>query len=326
MVSRILAIVVAVGLIVGALAYRNRDDDKSKDIAGDDGRISLVCASELADVCANLDFDELDLSIEPAAATYERLQTPAGESVGEIDVWLVPGPFPTMVDEARSRAAKPPIVGETATVGGARIGVTMWKDRAAVIQRNCGGTEITWRCIGDVTGRGEWAASGGRAEWGLMKLGIADPSAEAAGTLALGAATAGFFGSTAISSVDLNENDQFRAWLGGLAREARQGADLGLMLSQGPSALDCFVGLEPTMAPLVREAARGRDVSVIYPAPVAATAVNLVALGKDRKLTDDLRERITDRLDDAGWKGKAGGLPSAGLLDALRSSWKEASR
>lgn len=324
MAGRAVALVVAIGLIVAAFAYRDRDRAQ---VAGGDGDATIVCASDFADLCSDLagQFDDgARVVIEPAGTTYDRL-VDAGPAP-DIDLWLVAGPFPTMVDEARRRAARAEIVGETERVGGARIGMTVWKDRAEVMRRSCGVAELTWKCVGDVGGRGTWEASGGRPEWGVVKVGLPAPDHVAAGTVALGAATAGFFDSTRISSVDLAENDAYRQWLGGLAAATKPEADLVQMLSAGPAALDMYIGLEPAMQPVVAGAFRGRDAAVIYPAPVAATDIRLAAVGRGKTLPDDVRDRIERALREANWTGRADGLPSPGLLDALRTTWRETYR
>lgn len=320
--SRVVALVVAIGLIVAAFAYRNRD---AADVAGPDGEITVVCSPEVIDVCTDAFDGRADVVAEAAGATYDRLVA-AGGVTTDVDLWVVPGPFATMVAEARQRAARPEIVGETARVGGARVAMAVWKDRAAAMRRSCDVVDITWTCVGQVAGRGSWEQNSGRPEWGLVKAGLPAPDREAAGTVALGAATAGFFGTTDVSSVDLSANDGYRQWLGGLAGGAKPGADFTQMLSAGPAVLDLYVGLEPNLQPLLAAAARGSEATLIYPAPVGVTDVYMVAVGQGRRLDGGLKDRLERGLRDAGWTGRADGLPSAGLLDALRATWRETFR
>lgn len=325
MPARIAALLVAVALIAGAFAYRDRDND-SRAGTGEGGRVRLVCATELAAACEEATTGmDVELVVEPAGATYDRIVGAPSSTAAAVDLWVAPAPYPAMVAEARERQAKPSLTGRPARVGGAKLAVVVWKDRAAVMDKSCGGT-TTWKCIGEIAGRTSWTASGGRPEWGLVKAGLPDPATEAAGIAALGAATAGFFDRPDLSSVDLAENDTYRGWLAGLARAVPPSTPaVDQMLSTGPALIDFLAAFEPTVTPVVRAASRGGAVAVIYPAPVATTDVQLVTVGRDRT-PEDVRDRLAGQLRTQGWTGNARGLPGPGLLDALRSIWKETRR
>lgn len=326
MLARIAAVVAAVVLIAGAFAYRDRTDTDEAAGGGEGGLVRLYCATELAEVCEEAGPGRnVEVHVEPAGDTYDRIVSAANSATAEVDVWLAPAPYPAMAAEERQRRAATDITGRPLKVGGAKLAVVVWKDREAVMTKACSAT-ITWKCIGAIAGKGAWTASGGRPEWGLVKAGLPDPAVEAAGILALGTATVGYFDPTNPSSVDLAENDGFRAWLAGLAG-AVPGAtpDLARMLSTGPAALDFLAAFEPTATPVVKAASRGSNVSVIYPAPVVTTDIQLVAVGRTN-VPDDLRDQLTRQLRDGGWSGNASGVPAPGLLDALRKTWKETRR
>lgn len=325
MLSRIAAVVAAVVLIAAAFAYRDRNDNVEAG-GGTGGRVRLYCATEVTDVCESaVAGKNVELHVEPAGLTFDRIVNAATSAAAGVDVWVAPAPYPTMAAEARQRKAATDITGTPRKIGGARLALVVWKDRQAVMAKACSGT-ITWKCIGEIAGKGAWTASGGRAEWGLVKAGIPDPAFEAAGILALGTATVGYFDRADLSSVDLAENDGFRAWLAGLAGAVPAATpDLARMLSTGPAVLDFLAAFEPTAAPAVRAAVRGSTLSVIYPAPVVTTDIQLVAVGR-ANVPDDLRDRLTRQLRDGRWSGNARGVPAPGLLDALRSTWKETRR
>ena len=179
MLSRIAAVVAAVVLIAAAFAYRDRNDNVEAG-GGTGGRVRLYCATEVTDVCESaVAGKNVELHVEPAGLTFDRIVNAATSAAAGVDVWVAPAPYPTMAAEARQRKAATDITGTPRKIGGARLALVVWKDRQAVMAKACSGT-ITWKCIGEIAGKGAWTASGGRAEWGLVKAGIPDPAVEKA--------------------------------------------------------------------------------------------------------------------------------------------------
>ena len=76
--------------------------------------------------------------------------------------------------------------------------------------------------------------------------------------------------------------------------------------------------------------AQGEDLSIFYPAPMFRASVVLApGRGADEDLLDALddladSDDLAEALTDAGWDTDTDGepLPSAGVLDALRSAWE----
>ncbi len=76
--------------------------------------------------------------------------------------------------------------------------------------------------------------------------------------------------------------------------------------------------------------AQGEDLTIFYPAPMFRASVVLApGLGADDDVLDALADlldddALTDALTDAGWDQDVDGtdLPSAGVLDALRTAWE----
>jgi hypothetical protein len=220
--------------------------------------------------------------------------------------------------------------------------VTVFASRAEVLRRSCPGGAIAWRCLGDVAGKGTWAAVGGPAEWGPVKVVVDDPATDDGGLTVLGAATAAWFGRADVASNDLD--DAYRGWLAGLARAVPTGRpSLEQGLAAGPALLDAYGGLEAQAGPLVASAARPDKPLLIYPSPVATADVVLGSGpgGRSRRLADLVRAGAGQAaLAATGWRvpgrprpagtGAApalpagSGLPRPGTLDALRQAWREA--
>ena len=116
------------------------------------------------------------------------------------------------------------------------------------------------------------------------------------------------------------------------------------MLATGPAAYDAAATTEAEAGPTLARAARGKDVDLLYPSPMAtADAVLAVPVG-DAKAPAALRGVVTGpaghkALAAAGWRVEGrpppagvpsppplpsgADLPSPGLLDALRARWHE---
>ena len=330
---RVLAVVAAAAMIAGALFLRSALDDRKEE----KGRVySLVCAEDLAVACDEVRDaypGRVEVTVEPAGVTADRL-VGTGDADFGLDGWLVTAPWREIVDGARRSRGKVPIFGEAPPPAIARspLALVAWKDRVAALGPRC--TPLTWKCLGEAAGTpGGWAAVGGRPEWGQVKPGHADASSDGQGLLVLGQAAAEYFGRTDLSTIDLDDED-FQRWLVGLERATppSRGSPLARMLQLGPAAFDA-VGTTKADARAAERAASRDRLTVLYPAPMATADVVLTTVPGDRG--DRLRETVTgtarDALLDAGWDkpDAAGlpptdGLPSPGLLDALRGRAREA--
>jgi hypothetical protein len=209
------------------------------------------------------------------------------------------------------------------------IGIAVWPDRLAKLGPACGG-QPGWKCVGDVAGKGSWNAIGGPPNWGVIKVGIPDPTQTATGLAVLGAATIGYFGTADPTAIDI-QNDGFRTWLHNLVSASKGVPPLEQMLAAGPAVGDLAGIIDAVGAPAVRIAARTDKPALLYPAPVVSADVVLGYVGTDRgvQLTHLVEARAPALLVASGWKQTDRGTPPSllpgDLLDALRAAWKETS-
>ena len=331
-----LALVAAVVMVVGSIAVRSRLDEGDGGAAGlgDGGGagLRLVCSNELADACADLarrSDGAVRFTVEQAGVTAARLSKDDEGGPGAVlDGWLVPAPWPAIVAGARRSAGLVPLPEPGPVLARSPLVLAAWPDRAAALRPRCPGGEVGWRCWGDAAGQ--------------VKPGHAHPD-EALGLITLGAATAGFLGRFDLARVDVEENDDFRAWLTRLERSVSTfqptgGSALQDMLLKGPVDFDAVATSEAEAGPLLAASARPTKPELIYPAPVATVDVLLASVPGDRgrRLAATVGgEAGDDALARSGWRVNeqplapgvgpdpalppTSGLPDAGVLDTLRA-------
>jgi hypothetical protein len=288
-VTRVLAVLAAIGMIAGALWVRGRidDDDGPGGGGGAGGSPTLVCAPELAEACREVSDD---VAVEDAAATAQDLLT---AERFEGDGWATAGPWPAMVDTLRGSAGRPPLFGDG--------GEVVASSRMTLVAPP--GVPADWRAVGEAVGAGE------------LRLGWRDP-ASGLGVLQVGAFAVGFFGGPRFATNDFDA--AFRSYLEGIQEEAAEDGDpLERRLQQGVSFAEAVVSFTAEADPMLASAAAGRvgDLAPTYPEPVVA--VEAVVAG-------DRAGDIGTELQERGWdEPTPSGLPSAGVLAAL---WQEVTR
>ncbi|MGI8685699.1 MAG: hypothetical protein ACR2MO_11550 [Acidimicrobiales bacterium] len=344
MAARVLAVLVAVAMVTGALFVRGDLDDD--DDAGSSSSLRIVCATELAAVCEALDEDggnRVDTQVEAAATTADRLTGLAPGLQPPLDGWLVTAPWPAIVAEARDRAGREPFLVAGDVLARSPAVLAVRADRNEVLGAACGG-EAGWKCLGEVAGKAWTELPGGKAEWGKVKPGH-PPVPTVAGLTVLGSATVGYFGGTTNLSLTELEDSGFQTWLRRLEQARPEGgASPFLTLLQRPSAFDAVGVLEAEAGPALLTARAPKPV-LLYPEPVATADVVLATT--DGRPGDRLAELVSGTtarraLADAGWRVEgekpaagiktsvllppAGNLPAPGVLDALRREVVEAGR
>jgi hypothetical protein len=317
-VRRLLAFVVAVAMVAGALVIRaRRDDGNSGGTQARKGRPVIACAVELTDACRALSADvAVDVVYEPAAVTLDHL---TAKGLPPVDGWVVPQPWPAIADDVRRRAAEDAVLDAGPALARSPLALVVNRERAAKLP--CPGG-IQWRCLGDAAAKRTWAAVGGSPSWGQIKIAHGDPRNSAIGLLVVGQATAGYLGRETFSSNDLQDDDGYSPWLAGLEAAVPPGtfssvSPLSDMLTRFPAGYD-VVATTAAEARAIVDANRAR-VDLIYPSPMASADVVLAAVKGGRAVTQ-LREPLRAALREARWDAPGSGgnrLPSAGVLEYL---------
>lgn len=291
--KRVIALVVAIGLIVGAVLIRRAIDDDTTATPSARPRgvdLVLVCAVELRDACEAL--DDVTVRIEDAAVTAAALS--AGPS--DVDAWAVPAPWPAIVDDTRARAGLEPLfdtgVEPVATSPIVAIG--------PVDLHGC-----DWRCIGD--------RANDDLDFG------APASSSGVGLLQVGALATGWFGTSDFATNDFDP--AFTQWLQGIAAATTVTDEPVTRLLQSRAFFDVALSYQAEASPAFDTASEDRraGLDLLYPAPVAYLDVLVVGIGG---APGDLASTIGESLvAEHGWQPIAdepNNLPRAGVLVALR--------
>ncbi len=312
---RLIAVVAAAAMVAGSLAIRSRLDRRNEDRANP---LRVVCAAELGPVCDALKRTSARVTVEPAPATADRLGR--AEEPG-VDGWLVPAPWPQIVDGRRRPGGLLPLFGDvTAPLARSPLVIVMSREIAV----RC---PMGWKCLGE-SARDQARPS------------HPDPRVDGLGALIAGQAAAAYFGrADDLSSTDLDDRG-FDAWFRTLQRATPpliSGSSLlNEMLGTGFASYNAVGTTEAEAAPVVATAAVRDKVTLLYPEPMATADVVLAGSGSRlREVAGG--ETVRKALADAGWRMEnsarpgpplppTNGLPSPGFLDALRSRAEEVRR
>jgi hypothetical protein len=316
MAARLLALLAAVAMVTGAIAVRNRVGDDNGG-GGGSGSLHLVCASELATVCDALDHGDVEVTIEPAAVTADRLHG-AKADTNDIDGWLAPGPWGEMVDTARAPSAGKLFAAPGAALARSPLVLAVWKDKRSRL--GCA-DPVDAGCIGDaVIARG-------------LRLGTPADD-QATGVLVDAALGAGHIKNPNFATNDLDETD-VADWLSAVDLKADGvgrnpgGRSFTELLSFGEASADGYLSTEAEIGPQLAGAARRGQLDVVNVTPAAtADVLFFPRIGaRGGRLAGIVRtDRVRELLRAAGWRltGLApdDGLPSAGVLQAIREVTK----
>lgn len=329
--SRILALLAAIGLVVGAVVARGYVTGERELPDGPLGPgattepLVLACPRLLADACGAADLGaEVTVRIEQAGTTAASWAE--GPEAGP-DAWLVPQPWPAAADALAGRRgedAAPVALG----YGSSPLVLAVWEDRADALLGACGG-RLTWSCVGEQSGR-PWAELGAEGIRGNVRPAHADPRQDALAGVVLVQAAASFLGNADPGSQQLR-TPEFTRWFGGLEdgvpRLAVESTDLLTDLRTQEQALADVVGLPEALVP------PDSDLRVPEPAEPASAQVVLAVAPRRREtlaaIDERLRPGLTAALAEAGWEAPASdpeaddGLPSGGFLVALQQVFGE---
>lgn len=331
-VVRVAAFVVAIGLVVGALLWRDRGDaDGMPDLV--DGPVVAGCAQELEALCT-VAFGTQDIDWDHAAAAVHAaaLEDDLPAAV------VLPASWADVVDDARTRAGRDPLV-RSEVLATTPLLTVGFRDRMEVLATACG-VEVAalgWACIGDNAGV-RWEELGGDVRWGGVVPGHLGPDT-ATGLLATATVVAARTG-TPFSLSDLRDVG-FTSWFGQVERavvdfDPPGGSHLTAMVTRGPSSANVAVATEAELVTRGLQTAFG---PLVVAVPEPRYDVELVVAGTDA----DRVEQVAGRLDAAalaaaGWRTAASDVPPAapvadlppaeappagGVLTAVRSVWAD---
>lgn len=323
--NRVLALLAAVALIVGAVVLRGvlDDDDGGTDVVGGPDSTSpaavageIVCIEDLRAVCEEL---QIDAVIEPAGATITRLSAADADPPA---AWITLAPLPQALDEARRVDGLDPLFGGGERVSSSAMAFVARTDRGAVLLDRCGG-EITWRCLGDSAGS-TWEQLGGEVGWRSPTIGHDAPDRSALGAVVFGWVAATYFEAGPVSVRD-------EAFVGWLTTLERANPDPRSPLRDMIRQLGTLDIVGTSLVEANNTVPTGDTRFTIYPSTMASAEVVVATStgGSVGTLADDLRPV----LQDAGWEPTTGeapatvpGLPPGPVIEALRTNiWPEVS-
>lgn len=333
-VSRVAALVVAVALVVGAFAIRDRGEPGGGDLdlpgVTDDEPLAAACPRDLRSLCQDAG-GEVRWSFATAASVADDLAT------GTTDAALVPAAWADLADDARDRRGLPPLA-RSEVLASTPIVLVAFADRAEVLATTCGVAveQLGWDCIGEQAGT-SWADLGGDVRWGRVVPGHG-PADGAIGLQATASVVAARTG-TPFSLNDLRDAT-FTSWFGRLERAVADfrpagGSHLTGMVTRGPSVANVATATEAEVVRRDLATAFG-DIVVVAPDPLYA--VELVAVGGSGAALDRLAASVDPAaLADAGWRldpatapdatlpdlPAATASPNGGVLTAVLSTWQD---
>jgi len=310
-VRRVLALVLAVGMVVGAVYLRRslRDDNSGRSDDGDSGSTSLVyCSTELREVCeaATLDGQPLEgrsVEIEDPGTTAARLS--AQSSVRDVG-WLVPSVWTAVVAANRQAAGLSVLPTESKPLAEARLVAVARPDQARVLTAKCG-KEWATSCVADAAGQ-QWSSIGGQPAWGPVKIGLG-PRTTTGWLLAVTSAVTGRTGRADFATNDLDADDGFQSWFEQLTAVRPQRDPVGVLLT-APGTYG--VAYDLRTAESIGLASQ-RGVTLTAPQPPQTAQVVLVG-GRDIDVAP-----LSEILQQQGWSAPAAAAqpPNGGVLQHL---------
>jgi hypothetical protein len=311
-VKRLLALVLAAGLVVGAVFVRRAIDHDGG--SGASGVPRVVCASEVQAACLRLASAGLIhvARIEAPGQTTDRLSTPDGR-LGA-DAWLVSGFWPQIVTGNRARSGLPPLsLASSAVLGTQPARVFLRPARATTTISHC--SPLEWRCLAPMAAQ-PWTTFGGQPDWGQVSLAI-PPVDTTEGLVTVAAAVGSAAGTDQYASNDVV--DQVDEFLQRFSRDATTMADPVDSMVVKPGSVDVTAGLKADA-----DGQPAGSVTTLWAAPAAT--VGAVIAGSVGSL--DLGA-VRDALARTGWDPPTPnsrittGLPRPDVMDAVRNEWKQ---
>ncbi|AXV08726.1 hypothetical protein DVS28_a4058 [Euzebya pacifica] len=316
--KQVLAVLAAVALIGGAWFVRTEFIAPTDDTGGatqvDDVAeepatgLDVVCDELLGDACpaGSVRRDSADL--------VEAFSIPEVPH----DVLVAPAIVVQMIEESGRSSAT--LSEERPTVATTPIVLVVAAGRDADVTA-CG---TTWTCASTLVTAGD------------LRPAFADPSTDTAGITGLAALAGGYFNDAgAPFNLTGFSTGGFIGWLDAVQRESTiSPSGVENIIRFAGSQNDSAVVTEAEALDVTARAAQNVPV-ILYPEPIGSLSVVAVAVGDtDHGDAADVGEQVGAQLRDAGWRGPDGasseggpalggddGLPSGGVLIALRQRW-----
>ena len=311
-----MAVLAALGMVTIAVLVRNGLDDDDDGDGGDGNGASgvVVCATDLAAACQELD-DSVEVRVEDPAVTAAALAD--GTLADDVDAWVASTAW---LEVAESRAAGS--LGDAEALATSPAVVATAPGRYEAITDLCQGDDI-WQCLGGAAGS-DWGTlgDGSHDTWNELKVGLTDADL-AVGLPGLASASAGFFGNTTFATNDPRWRD-FETWLANLSAPSANGdADAAKTLATRPGTYSAGGSIEAIAAQY-----EGRGVDSIAPeVPVAATVAIVEIDGGDGAPNAD---GIRGSLVDDGWAtaddDDLAPTLKPGVMAALHSLWRDVTK
>ena len=306
-----MALIVAIGLVVGAVFIRRAIDDDDASAGPSDPSNPptgvILCAADLGDVCASVE----GASVEPPAVTVERLVK--GEPLGA-DAWIVAAPWPAIARDRVLRQGRE--LGLTTLITPlARTELALYARPPVTAALDQCGAMIDWKCLSRTAT--------------TVRIDFEDPSVSTAGLLAVIQQAMSFYGSADFGSNDFRLFDRELAQLKSARATAPSGATVferfGLF-----SHADVLVGLTAIGDRQLQRAQLKDKLVGRRAAPTVSADVVVVSSG-DQSAAAKTHESVTTALSMAGWVTNTSGvdklpptttLPEPDVIIALQDLWK----
>lgn len=309
--KRIGAGLLAVMLILGALVVRDRviEDDGAGATSGDDSDEGddddrpaevLYCVSELRDTCRAIEaeLDSIEVRTATAGSTLDEIA--AADPSGAM--WLTMAPLPEMLAILRQSGSLDPIEFSATPLASSPLALVTRPDSSEALVAGCG-DPVDLACLSD------------QADLAPTFAGLDTAS----GMLAVAAAASAFGG----EALDVND-PRFTVWARTLKTAGASSLSGGTAIQtiQTRPTFGIAVGAEAELA----EAQRPRFV-VLGPArPIQYDVVLMVPSGVE--VPPQLAPVAVESLTSNGWQpagadATATGLPSPGVILAVRDIWED---
>ncbi len=195
-VGLVVGLVAIVAFAFGLRAVRSDDSPPDEEAATK----VLLCATEMADVCADLGDATLEVRLEDPGATLARLRTG-----GRLDAeaWLTPRPWSELAQlDALANGRADPFDNVSETLARTPMVMIIRSDRRAALESVCGAV-IDWSCIVRQAGS-PWAELGGSSTWGNLRVGVDRPERTTSGLITLAQITRSFVNRETFDARDLD--------------------------------------------------------------------------------------------------------------------------